>query len=51
MPVRNADLHGSAPDKCDTALLIIDVINDLNFPEAKQLLRYVPALTRNLARL
>ncbi len=51
MPARNADLHGSAPDKCDTALLIIDVINDLDFPEAGQLVRYVPRLTRNLARL
>ena len=51
MPARNADLHGSAPDKCDTALLIIDVINDLNFPEAGRLLRYVPKLARNLARL
>ena len=51
MPVRNRDLHGSAPDKCATALLIVDVINDLDFPEAKQLMRYVPAMARNLARL
>jgi len=32
-------------------LLIVDVINDLDFPEAKQLLRFVPALTRKLAKL
>jgi nicotinamidase-related amidase len=51
MPVRNADLHGSAPDKSETALLIVDVINDLDFPEAKQLLRYVPAMARRIAKL
>lgn len=51
MPARNRDLHGSAPDKCETALLIVDVINDLNFPEAKQLMRYAPAMARKLARL
>ena len=49
--MKNEDLHGSAPDKCDTALLIVDVINDLNFPEANQLMRYAPAMARNLARL
>jgi nicotinamidase-related amidase len=51
MVKRNADLHGSAPDKSEVALLIVDVINDLNFPEAKQLQRFVPAMARNLARL
>ena len=51
MPARNRDLHGSAPDKCETALLIVDVINDLDFPEAKQLMRYAPAMARKLARL
>lgn len=51
MPARNRDLHGSAPDKSETALLIVDVINDLDFPEAKQLMRYAPAMARNLARL
>lgn len=51
MPIRNKDLHGSAPDKSETALLIVDVINDLDFPEAKQLLRYVPAMARKIAKL
>src|SRR4051794_7275526 len=51
MPPRNSDLHGSAPDKSKTALLIIDVINDLDFPEANQLLRYAPAMARQIARL
>ena len=30
---------------------MVDVINDLDFPEADQMLRFVPALTRKLARL
>jgi nicotinamidase-related amidase len=51
MPAKNEDLHGSAPDKSETALLIIDVINDLNFPEATQLLRYLPGMARQLAKL
>ncbi len=38
MPAKNQDLHGSAPDKCENALLLIDVINDLDFPEGEQML-------------
>ncbi len=49
--MRNEDLHGSAPDKCEVALLLIDVINPLRFPEANQLLRYLPAMTRSIRRL
>ena len=51
MPANKSDLHGSAPDKSETALLIIDVINDLDFPEANQLMRYAPAMARRIARL
>jgi nicotinamidase-related amidase len=51
MPSRNPDLHGSAPDKSEIVLLIVDVINDLDFPEAKQLLRFVPAMARKLRKL
>src|SRR3954468_6713168 len=52
MPARkNRDLHGSAPDKCEIALLLVDVINDLDFAEANQLMRYVPAMARKLAKL
>jgi nicotinamidase-related amidase len=47
MPAKNKDLHGNAPDKSDTALLLIDVINDLEFPEADGLLEAaVPAAAR-----
>ena len=48
---KNADLHGSAPDKHDIALLLIDVINDFDFPGADQLLRYARPMARNLLRL
>jgi nicotinamidase-related amidase len=51
MPARNPDLHGSAPDKSEVALLLIDVINDLDFPEANQLLRYARPMARKLVRL
>jgi nicotinamidase-related amidase len=51
MPTKNRDLHGSAPDKSETALLLIDVINDLDFPEANQLLRYARPMARRLRRL
>jgi nicotinamidase-related amidase len=40
-----------APDKHKSALLLIDVINDLDFPKADQLLKYARPMARNLLRL
>src|SRR3954465_7356251 len=51
MPAKNADLHGSAPDKSEIALLLIDVINDLDFPEANQLLLYARPMARKVLQL
>jgi nicotinamidase-related amidase len=51
VPEKNVDLHGSAPDKHAIALLLIDVINDFDFPGADQLLRYARPMARNLLRL
>src|SRR3954468_13839213 len=51
MPAKNQDLHGSAPDKSEIALLLIDVINDLDFPEANRLLRYARPMARKLLKL
>jgi nicotinamidase-related amidase len=51
MPDQNQDLHGSAPDKSDLALLIIDMINDLDFPEGKQLLAHALPVARQIADL
>src|SRR4051812_20190228 len=51
MPAKNEDLHGSAPDKCETALLLIDVINDLEFPEAEQMVDAAVEMAGNIRRL
>ncbi|MEY2528271.1 MAG: hypothetical protein QOJ05_361 [Verrucomicrobiota bacterium] len=51
MPGKNPDLHGSAPDKSVIALLLIDVVNDLDFPEADALLRCARPMARKLLRL
>jgi nicotinamidase-related amidase len=51
MPEKNIDLHGSAPDKHKIALLLIDVINDFDFPEADQLLRSARPMAKKLLRL
>jgi nicotinamidase-related amidase len=51
MSDRNPDLHGNAPDKCNVALLLIDVINDLEFPEGEQLLRHALPMARCIAAL
>src|SRR5688572_20575821 len=51
MPTENSDLHGNAPDKSGVALLLIDVINDLDFPEAEKLLRHALPMARQLAAL
>ena len=51
MPTKNHDLHGSAPDKSETALLLIDVINDLEFPEAEQMLPAAVTMADRIVRL
>jgi nicotinamidase-related amidase len=51
MPTKNEDLHGYAPDKSDVALLLIDVINDLEFPEGEQLLRHALPMADRIAAL
>jgi len=46
----NETLHGSAPDQSGAVLLLVDVINPLDFPEADDLLRFaVPAADRLVA--
>ncbi len=51
MPRKNEDLHGYAPDKSEVALLLIDVINDLEFPEGDQLLQHALPMARRIAVL
>ena len=38
------DLHGNAPDQSQAVLLLIDVINDLSFPDNQDLVRRSVAL-------
>lgn len=49
MPGSPQDLHGMVPDKSAVALLLIDVINDLEFEGAERLMRYIPALAHRLS--
>jgi len=44
-------LHGSAPDSSSIALLLIDVINGLEFPEAEDLLGTALPMAQRLATL
>lgn len=51
MPIKNEDLHGNAPDKSDVALLLIDVINDLDFTDGDKLLRFALPMAGAIAAL
>src|ERR1041384_5882655 len=45
------NLNGKAPDKSEVAIVLIDVINDLEFPEGDQLLETALPAAGNIARL
>ena len=51
MPAKNDDLHGMVPDLCGVALLLIDVINDLEFEGGDQLLQQALPMAERLADL
>lgn len=51
MPIRSRDLHGSAPDNSDTALLLIDVINDFEYEDGNELFELALPVGRNIANL
>ncbi|HEU4520824.1 MAG TPA: isochorismatase family cysteine hydrolase [Thermoanaerobaculia bacterium] len=51
MPARNRDLHGNVPENSGTALLMIDVINDMEFEGAEALARQAVPMAQRLARL
>jgi nicotinamidase-related amidase len=48
---RNEDLHGNVPDSSRTVLLLVDVINGLDFPGNEALLGKATALGTNIAAL
>jgi nicotinamidase-related amidase len=51
MPAKNDDLHGNVPDRAEVALLLIDVINDLEFQGSEPLIEQVMAIAENIAAL
>lgn len=51
MPTRSDNLHGGEPQKSETALLLIDVINDLEFDGAERMLPAAVQMADQIARL
>src|SRR5215213_6085080 len=51
VPAKNQDLHGNVPDTASVALLLIDVINDLEFEGGERLLEYALPMARRIAAL
>lgn len=49
--MKNEDLHGNVPDSAPVALVIIDMINDLEFPDAEDFLAPTLAAARHIAVL
>lgn len=47
----NADLHGNVAHQVPTALLLIDVINDLEFPEGREMLPQALKMARAIQKL
>jgi len=51
LPAKNPDLHGNVPDQCSVALILIDVINDMEFEDGDSLFENALPAAKNLARL
>lgn len=51
MPAKNDDLHGNVPETSPVALVMVDVINDLEFDGGKTLLKRALPVARRLAAL
>lgn len=51
VPANNEDLHGSVPENCAVALLLIDVINDMEFEGAEALVEQAVPMAHRIARL
>lgn len=50
-PPNNADLHGNVPERSSVALLLVDVINDMEFSGADGLLKSALPMARRIAAL
>ena len=51
MPIKDSDLHGNAPDTAGAALLLIDVINNLEFADGEKLLPAALVMANRIAAL
>jgi nicotinamidase-related amidase len=51
MPAKNPDLHGNVPEHCSVALLLIDVINDLEFEGSDALVEQAVPMAHRIADL
>jgi nicotinamidase-related amidase len=51
MRAKNPDLHGNVPEKSPVALLLIDVINDLEFDGAEELVAKAVPMAHRIAAL
>src|SRR3954470_4867542 len=50
-PEKNEDLHGNVPDKSPVALLIVDMINDLEWPGGDRMAEQVMPVARHIREL
>jgi nicotinamidase-related amidase len=50
-PAKNTDLHGNVPDQCSVALILIDVISDMEFENGDALFRNALPAAKKLAQL
>jgi nicotinamidase-related amidase len=46
-----SDLHGNVPDRSTTVLLLVDVINDLEFPDNRYLVQQCGVLADRISKL
>jgi nicotinamidase-related amidase len=50
-PAKNRDLHGNVPESSPVALLLIDVINDMDFEGSEALVRQAIPMAKRIAEL
>jgi nicotinamidase-related amidase len=50
-PAKNEDLHGNVPDTSPVALLIVDMVNDLEFPGGDRLAEQMLPVAERIAEL
>jgi nicotinamidase-related amidase len=50
-PLESTDLHGNVPDRAGAVLLLIDVINDLDFPQNEYLVKQSVPLAKRICAL